>query len=107
VHLSVAHQLDAGEAKATVEKAFDHYRHRYAKYKPSLRWLDHHRAEVAFVAKGVTLTGTLRLESGRIVMDAKVPFLLRPFTKKAVAVVERELGRWVGEGAAISGDGLG
>jgi hypothetical protein len=96
MHLDVPHKLDPDGARAAVEKAFDHYRTRYAAYNPKLKWIDDQHAEVSFTAKGVGLVGTLTLGQGQIVMDAKVPFLLRPFTKKAVAVIESELQRWLG-----------
>lgn len=98
MHVAVEHDLSPEETKAAVEKAFAHYRDRYGKYKPTLRWLDagHARAEVSFNAKGVIVRGSVRFEPGKIVMDAKVPLLLRPFTRKAVSVVESELGKWLG-----------
>ena len=96
MHLDVPHKLDDAQARAAVEKAFDHYRTKYATYKPRLKWLDEHRAEVSFTAKGVTLSGTVVLTPGQIVMDAKVPFLLKPFTKKAVAAIESEMHKWLG-----------
>jgi hypothetical protein len=96
MHLDVPHKLDDAQAHAAVEKAFDHYRSKYASYKPKLRWLDEHRAEISFTAKGVTLSGTVVLAPGQIVMDAKVPFLLKPFTKKAVAAIESEMHKWLG-----------
>jgi Putative polyhydroxyalkanoic acid system protein (PHA_gran_rgn) len=96
MHLDVPHNLDEAGARAAVEKAFDHYRTKYASYQPKLRWLDHERAEVTFTAKGITLHGTLALHPGKVVMDAKVPFLLKPFTKRAVAAVESEIHKWLG-----------
>ncbi len=100
MHLDVPHSLDDAGARAAVEKAFDHYRTRYASYKPKLKWLDHERAEVAFTARGVTLHGAVALHPGKIVITAKVPLLLKPFTKKAVAVVEGEITKWLGNGHA-------
>ena len=97
MHLAVPHKLDNGGARAVVERAFEHYQSKYSSYKPRLKWLDDGRAEVHFTAKGVTLNGTLGLHPGKIVLDAKVPLLLRPFTKKAVAAVESEIHRWLGE----------
>ena len=95
MHLDVPHKLDATGARAAVEKAFEHYRSRYAAYKPRLKWLDDERAAITFSAKGVSLEGTLALHPGKIVMDAKVPFLLKPFTKKAVAAIESEMHKWL------------
>ena len=97
MHLAVTHELTPADARAAVERAFAHYKAKYAQYKPSLRWLDAARAEVAFSAKGVVVRGTLKLEAERLVMDAKVPLLLRPFTKRAVAKIESEMAKWLGE----------
>ena len=95
MHLDVPHKLDDAGARAAVEKAFEHYRTRYSQYKPKLKWLDEHHAEVTFSAKGVTLHGTVVVKPGHVVLDAKVPLLLRPFTKKAVAVIESEIHKWL------------
>ena len=95
MHLDVPHKLDDAGARLAVEKAFDHYRSRYAAYKPRLKWLDAERAEIGFSAKGVSLQGTIALHPGKIVMDAKVPLLLKPFTKKAVAAIESEMHKWL------------
>jgi len=95
MHLDVPHQLDDAAAKAAVAKAFDHYKQKYAQYKPRLTWKDEHRAEVAFTAKGITLHGQLALHPGKIVLEAKVPLLLKPFTKKAVAAIEGEITKWL------------
>ena len=97
MHLAVPHKLDPAGARAVVEKAFDHYRSKYSSYKPRLKWLDDERAEVTFTAKGITLNGTLALHPGKIALDAKVPMLLRPFTKKAVSAVESEIHKWLGQ----------
>jgi hypothetical protein len=103
VHLAVTHDLAPEQTRVAVERAFAHYRSKYAQYKPSLKWLDASRAEVAFSAKGVVVRGTLELRADRIVMDAKVPILLRPFTKKAVAKVESEMAKWLGEAKTLGG----
>ncbi len=97
MHLAVSHKHDQEGARAAVDRAFEHYKNRYASYKPRLKWLDDERAELSFTAKGVTIHGSLALVPGKIVMNAKVPILLRPFTKKAVAAVEGEMTKWLGE----------
>jgi hypothetical protein len=99
VHVAVEHELDADAARAAIERAFAHYQQKYAKYKPHRRWLDERRLEVTFAAKGVVIHGLVKLEPGRIVMEAKVPVLLRPFTKKAVTAIQGELGKWLGASA--------
>jgi hypothetical protein len=95
VQLAISHDLDDAAAHAAVDKAFAHYGTRYAAYKPHIKWRDGERADLSLSAKGVTLKGHLTLTPKRVLIEVKVPLLLRPFTKKAVSVVETEMQKWL------------
>jgi hypothetical protein len=91
----IEHPLSEERARSAIGAALDEYRERFARYAPALAWETENRARIGFRAKGVSLSGHIELQPGRIVVDFEVPFLLRPFTGKAVEVVAREIGRWV------------
>ena len=81
--------------RAAVDKAFAHYGTRYAAYKPHIKWHGKEKADVSLSAKGVTLKGHLILAPKKVLIEVKVPLLLRPFTKKAVSVIEGEMQKWL------------
>ena len=98
----VSHELTPEQARRVAERAFASYAERYAKYEPKLTWLDATRARASFHAKGISLGGTIELQPGAIAFELEVPWLLRPFQSRAVAVVEREVRLW--EQAAERGE---
>jgi hypothetical protein len=96
----IPHDLDMPVAKRVVDRAFESYRVRYPDYQPSLRWVDDSHAEASFDAKGVKLRGTMLLELQSITLDLDVPFLFRPFQKRALEVIEREVRIWLDKARA-------
>ena len=96
----VQHDLDMPTAKKVVDHAFEEYQRRYPDFQPTLTWVSATKAEVTFNAKGLKLHGAMTLEEKNIAADLDVPFLLRPFQKKALDVIEREVRFWVGKAKA-------
>lgn len=92
---TVPHDLDLQTARRVADRAWSSYQERFSKYEPTLRWMTDHRAEVGFSATGIHLKGTLELSPGRIEMDLDVPFLLRVFKAKAIAIVDQEIRKWI------------
>ena len=91
----VKHDLDLATAKKVTEKAFESYAERFADYSPTATWKSDTRCDVGFTVKGVGLSGVLELADGEIQMDLDVPFIFRPFKKKALGVIEREVETWI------------
>jgi len=91
----VIHDLDFETAKRVTEKAFESYSERFADYSPTLEWINDRKAEISFNAKGIILDGSFVLTEGAIEMILNVPFVFRPFKKKATQVVENEIRRWI------------
>lgn len=91
----IEHDLDLATAKKVAQKAFEAYSQRFAEYSPTANWVSDTRCEVGFTVKGVSLNGTLELAEGEIQMDLDVPFIFRPFKKKALDVIEREVRVWI------------
>lgn len=96
----VKHDLDVGVAKQATEKAITAYKERFAQYSPTFAWVTEHRGELGFDAKGAKIKGAVELKPGAIEIDVDVPFLLRPFSGKAVEVIEREIQKWIAKAKA-------
>lgn len=94
---SIAHDLDLATAKKVTDRAFAEYGSRYPAYEPTLSWIDDRRADVSFNAKGVHLGGVMAIDETSISLDLDVPFLFRPFQKKAIEVIDREVKLWIGK----------
>jgi hypothetical protein len=90
----MSHDLPQDVARRVAEHAFDSYRERYARYQPTLTWVDDRTAKASFNAKGIELSGTIELLPKAIAFDLEVPFLLRLFKSKAMQIMERELAFW-------------
>jgi hypothetical protein len=96
----IAHQLDVPTAKKVADRAFEEYKTRLDKYNPTMRWATDRRAEVGFHAMGMSLAGTMEIAEREIALDLDVPFLLRPFKKIAIDVIDREVKHWIGKAEA-------
>ncbi len=91
----IQHDLDTSTAKRVVDRAFEEYKSRFADYNPTLNWAHERRADVSFNAKGIKLNGAMHVEEKEIGLELDVPFLLRPFQKKAIEIIDREVRHWV------------
>ena len=96
----IKHDLDQPTAKRAMDAAFDVYKTRFSDYNPQVAWQGDTRATISFRAKGVSIEGNIELHEREIHVELKVPFLLRPFTGKAVAVVEETVQEWVAKAKA-------
>lgn len=89
------HDLPMDLARRAAVKASETYAERFADYQPTTTWKSENEAEVTFSAKGVKLAGSLELVPGAIEMDLEVPFLFRPFKKRAMGIVEGAVMEWL------------
>jgi hypothetical protein len=96
----IAHRLDIPTAKKVTDRAFAEYKARFVQYDPTLRWVSDRRAEISFQAAGVALNGAMQIAENEIALELDVPFLLRPFKKKAIEIIDREVKRWIVEAEA-------
>jgi hypothetical protein len=95
VNHEIPHHLSLADVRAALERAADHYASKYAKYRPSLQWHGHRDAEVSMTALGITIKAKLHLLAHAIKLSASVPLPLRPFVKKAIAAMDREIHKWL------------
>jgi hypothetical protein len=92
---AVAHDLDHDTARKVARHALEGYAQQFERFDPQVVWSGADRAAVQFSAKGLTVKGQLDVRASEFVIDLEVPFLLKPFQKRAVDVVEREIEAWV------------
>jgi hypothetical protein len=91
----INHSLDVATARKVADRAFAEYKSRFPDYEPTVTWVSEHRADIGFNAKGLKLKGSLEISDKEIAMDLDVPFLFRPFQKKAIEVIDREVHVWL------------
>jgi putative polyhydroxyalkanoic acid system protein len=96
----VPHDLGQAVAKQAAIAAIEGYRTRFAKYSPSANWVSDNRADIAFTAKGITLKGSITVNPSSLDLELDVPFLLKPFSKAAVPIIENEIKRQIAEAKA-------
>lgn len=92
---AIEHGLGKERARKAAQKAFETYKERFSKYNPEADWVDDDTLDVSFSAKGVTLDGRVELTDEEMIVDMQVPFMLKPFRKKALGVIEEEMQKWV------------
>jgi len=89
------HDLDLDLARRATTRALESYVERFADYRPRMTWIDDARAEVQFEALGMTLKGIFELTPDAVLMEMRVPLLLRAIRGRAVAVVEAQITEWI------------
>jgi hypothetical protein len=98
----IPHDLQLEKAREVAQQAVQHYAERFAKYSPQVTWTDEQRVAVAFTVKGVRLEGGITVEPGVFRMRLEVPFLLRPFTGRALEAIDTEVQRWIAKAKAAA-----
>lgn len=94
---SVPHKLGREAARKVAREAFESYARRFSDYSPQTTWKSDDQADIRFSLRGMELSGAISVEDQSIDLEMDVPFLLRPFQGKAVAVIEREIKEWIGK----------
>lgn len=97
---TVSHDLAPDVAKRVLEKALESYKERFPEYSPTSAWKGDSRVDVGFSVKGMKIDGRIDLVPGKIEMDLDVPFLLKPFKKQAIELVEAQIQKWIGKAKA-------
>jgi Putative polyhydroxyalkanoic acid system protein (PHA_gran_rgn) len=92
---AIPHNLTPETARTALERAFASYKEKYAEYNPSMTWENDKRAAIGFKVKGVSLDGAIDLQPNKMEVELDVPFLFKPFQKKAIEIVEREVRVWI------------
>jgi hypothetical protein len=91
----IEHDLSPEPARKAVKGAVESYSEKLSQYSPTVAWQGEDRVDVGFKAKGLSLSGTLKLVPNAVLVDMDVPFLLRPFKKTALDVIETQVKEWV------------
>lgn len=96
----VPHDLSIDMAKKVAEKAWETYSTKFASYNPTIHWATDRRAELSFKAKGLTVSGSMDILPNGVDIELEVPFILLPFKKKTIQVVESEIREWIAKAKA-------
>ncbi len=94
---SFSHQLSPQQAREVARQAFDSYLQKLAEYQPGINWRDEDNGELRFKVLGKEVRGLISLLPGEILVEMQVPLLLKPFRKKALEVIGREIDKWVAQ----------
>lgn len=91
------HGLTNEAVRAQLDKAAVEFSRKFPKHKPTLTWKDKAKtqAQVTFKALGSKVEVDLQLEEEAVLVSAQLPFLLRPFGKKAEQVVRSQVAQWL------------
>jgi MtN3 and saliva related transmembrane protein len=92
---TIGHDLTMPLAEKAVARAFETYAAKFAEYHPTVAWSDPQHATIGFKVKGIKLDGKVGLRPGAIDLELDVPFLLKPFQRKAIDVIEAEVREWI------------
>ena len=95
VELRIPHQLPVPEVARRAREASRLLAHRYPSARPRVAWADEQHAVVEVHLLGATLRASVSIEPGEVVVEGHVPFLLRPFAKRARARVVEEMTQWL------------
>jgi len=74
-----------------------HYQDTLGKHAPHVHWRDEWTAEVSFRAAGRTFDGSVHVGPEALDLEMDVPLIARPFQRRALALIEREVAKWVGK----------
>jgi hypothetical protein len=91
----VPHVLGQQKAKQVAIQALGSYQQRFAEYQPRVDWASESLAKIGFSVKGIKLSGSIEVLANSFSLDLDVPFLLKPFRGKALAVIEDEINKWI------------
>ncbi len=92
---TVTHSLGLDMARKVAKAAMDSYAQRFSEYNPVTNWKSEDSADIGFNVKGMSLKGGVKVSSNAIDLDLDVPFMLKPFKGKAIAVIEEEIKKWI------------
>jgi hypothetical protein len=95
--------VSADDAVPLLERAMASYRERFATYEPSFAWTGKHEGRFGFRALGADVDGKIALTDGACEVTLDVPWRLKPFRKKALEVIEREVRHWISQEASPPG----
>lgn len=91
----IQHNLTPEMAKKVTDKAIETYSAKFSEYAPTSKWVSATKNEVSFTAKGIKLKGNLELKPNEVELDLEVPFLLRVFQGRAIAIIDQEMREWI------------
>lgn len=96
----ITHDLDLDLARKVTDKAFETYAEKFKDYSPTADWVSETKSNITFNAKGIKVNGAVELKPKAVELELEVPLLLRPFRKRAVAIIDEEIRGWIAKAKA-------
>jgi len=93
------HDVDIETAKRAVNMAWESYKGRLSKYRPSMEWVDDSVARVGFSIGSVGIRCEIGVSSCEIEISASVPGIFSLFKKRAILIIEDEIRKWTAKAA--------
>src|SRR5215212_8986189 len=91
MRIAVPHNTTRAKARKIVEDRLKNLHNQYGHHADSI---DHawqgDLLNVSFKAKGMTVKGTLEITDSDVIIDGKIPLLVKPFESRIRSTVERE-----------------
>lgn len=88
--LHVPHYVSVDQARGAADEAWGEYAKKFASYRPTCAW-EGNRAKVSFTVFAQSVSGTLTIDEGEIVVHLSFPYILRPYRKPAIEAIRREI----------------
>ncbi|HSP14403.1 MAG TPA: polyhydroxyalkanoic acid system family protein [Thermoanaerobaculia bacterium] len=91
MRIAVPHNTTRAKARKVVEERLRALHAQYGNYANDVdhKW-EGDTLRVAFKAKGMTVNGTIEFTDTDVIVDGKVPLLMKPFESRIRSTVERE-----------------
>ena len=96
----IDHDLSPELAHKAVTRAIQTYSEKLSAYQPKADWVTPDEVHIGFSAKGIKMSGKVKLVPNALLVDMDVPLLLRPFRKKAIDVIETQVRVWIAKAHA-------
>jgi hypothetical protein len=96
----IEHDLSPELAHKAIERAIQSYSEKFSAYQPKADWVKPDEVHIGFNAKGVKISGEIKLVPQALLVDMDVPLLLRPFRKKAIDAIEAQVRVWIAKAHA-------
>lgn len=90
-----SHGSDPETVARAAKQAFSHYAALYPRYQLGLDWKNDASAVFNIEIKGMRVRGDLDIGASDVEVDLALPFLFRPFARRATDIVEREARAWI------------
>ena len=92
---TIEHGLAFDVACSAARHASESCAERFEGYNFSATWVDAGHVEFGFTVAGKRLSGSMKIDAEVMVLEIPLPFVLKPFRRKAIDVIDAEVREWI------------